>query len=140
LRPHGPGAWLYYRGIAPSIRHAGGRARCAPLGRSRQRIGIVRAPYHNPDILVFDEATSALDALTERAVTQAINAPAQQETIILIAHRLSTVKNRHQIVLLEHGHDQAKGTYAELTQSHAGFAPTAGSNLARSTGKNRWKR
>jgi ABC-type multidrug transport system fused ATPase/permease subunit len=90
-------------------------------GGQRQRIGIARALYHNPEVLVFDEATSALDTVTEQAVMDAIDALAHQKTIILIAHRLSTVKNCDQIVLLEQGGIKAKGTFTELTESNAQF-------------------
>jgi ATP-binding cassette, subfamily B, bacterial PglK len=91
-------------------------------GGQRQRIGIARALYHNPEVLVFDEATSALDTVTEQAVMDAIDALAHQKTIILIAHRLSTVKNCDQIVLLEQGAIKAKGTFNELTESNAQFS------------------
>jgi len=94
-------------------------------GGQRQRIGIARALYHNPEVLVFDEATSALDTVTERAVMEAIDALAHQKTIILIAHRLSTVKNCGQIVLLEQGMVKAKGTYNELTESNLQFRKMA---------------
>jgi len=90
-------------------------------GGQRQRIGIARALYHNPEVVVFDEATSALDTVTEQAVMDAIDALAHQKTIILIAHRLSTVKNCDQIVLLEQGAIKAKGTFNELTESNAQF-------------------
>jgi ABC-type multidrug transport system fused ATPase/permease subunit len=90
-------------------------------GGQRQRIGIARALYHNPKVLVFDEATSALDTLTEKSVMDAIVALANQKTIILIAHRLSTVKNCDQIVLLEQGSVQAKGNFNELANSNAKF-------------------
>jgi len=90
-------------------------------GGQRQRIGIARALYHNPEVLVFDEATSALDTVTEQAVMDAIDALAHQKTIILIAHRLSTVKNCDQIVLLEGGGIKAKGTYSELTENNLEF-------------------
>ena len=90
-------------------------------GGQRQRIGIARALYHNPEVLVFDEATSALDTVTEQAVMDAIDALAHQKTIILIAHRLSTVKNCDQIVLLEQGGIKAKGTFSTLMESNAQF-------------------
>ena len=61
-------------------------------GGQRQRIGIARALYHNPKVLILDEATSALDNLTEKAVMDAIDNLSKNITIILIAHRLSTVK------------------------------------------------
>ncbi len=94
-------------------------------GGQRQRIGIARALYHNPEVLVFDEATSALDTVTERAVMEAIDALAHQKTIILIAHRLSTVKNCDQIVMLEKGQIKAKGKFDELAQVDQQFREMA---------------
>ena len=61
-------------------------------GGQRQRIGIARALYHNPSVLIFDEATSALDSLTEKAVMDSINKISKDVTIIIIAHRLTTIK------------------------------------------------
>lgn len=90
-------------------------------GGQRQRIGIARALYRNPDVLVFDEATSALDTITEQAVMDAIDTLAHQKTIILIAHRLSTVKNCDQIVLLEQGKVQATGRFDTLIDSNDQF-------------------
>ncbi|MCG5528473.1 MULTISPECIES: ABC transporter ATP-binding protein [Halorhodospira] len=83
-------------------------------GGQRQRIGIARALYHDPSVLVFDEATSALDNVTEKAVMEAIDALHHQKTIILIAHRLSTVRNCDQVVLLEKGQITAAGGFEEL--------------------------
>ncbi|NVO28003.1 ABC transporter ATP-binding protein [Donghicola sp. C2-DW-16] len=90
-------------------------------GGQRQRIGIARALYRNPDVLIFDEATSALDNRTEAAVMEAIDQLAGQKTIIMIAHRLDTVKNCDQIILLDHGQIVARGSYAELLQSSDRF-------------------
>lgn len=83
-------------------------------GGQKQRIGIARALYYNPELLILDEATSSLDRITERAVMEAIVNIAQKKTIIIIAHRLSTVKNCDQIVLLDKGKIRAKGSYSEL--------------------------
>ncbi|WP_446010257.1 ABC transporter ATP-binding protein [Candidatus Electrothrix sp.] len=83
-------------------------------GGQRQRIGIARAMYHDPDVLILDEATSALDNITERAIMDAVHNLSRKKTIILIAHRLSTVKKCDQIYLLEHGRLLAQGTYSEL--------------------------
>ena len=94
-------------------------------GGQRQRIGIARALYHNPEILVFDEATSALDTVTEKAVMDAIDALAHQKTVILIAHRLSTVRNCDQIVLLDQGTIKAKGAYVELLKENTLFQKMA---------------
>ena len=83
-------------------------------GGQRQRIGIARALYNNPKVLVFDEATSALDNQTEEAVMDAVNNLNKDITIILIAHRLNTVKNCDIIFKLEKGHIVGKGTFSEL--------------------------
>jgi ABC-type multidrug transport system fused ATPase/permease subunit len=83
-------------------------------GGQRQRIGIARALYHNPSVLVLDEATSALDNITEQAVMDAVNNLGHNITIILIAHRLTTVRQCDQIYLLEKGELKASGAYAEL--------------------------
>ena len=90
-------------------------------GGQRQRIGIARALYRNPDILILDEATSALDNLTEQAVMDAVYNLGQKKTIILIAHRLSTVRECDQIFYLERGQVIATGTYDELLASNPQF-------------------
>lgn len=90
-------------------------------GGQRQRIGIARALYHNPSVLVLDEATSALDNITEHAVMDAINNLNHNITIILIAHRLTTVRQCDQIHLLDQGSLQASGTYEELLAQNKSF-------------------
>lgn len=94
-------------------------------GGQRQRIGIARALYHDPEILVFDEATSALDNITEKAVMDAVNALSKEKTIIMIAHRLSTVRQCDKIVYLEKGKVVSTGTYDQLLESSAGFSSLA---------------
>ena len=86
-------------------------------GGQRQRIGIARALYHNPQILVLDEATSALDNQTEKAVMDAVNNIGKDITIILIAHRLNTVKNCDIIFKLEKGQVIDQGTFDKLIVS-----------------------
>ena len=83
-------------------------------GGQRQRIGIARALYHNPQILVLDEATSALDSYTESVVMDAIENLGKNKTVILIAHRLSTVKKCDKIFLLEDGQIKKEGTFEQL--------------------------
>ncbi len=90
-------------------------------GGQRQRIGIARALYHNADLIVFDEATSALDNLTEREVMQAINALPGDKTIVMIAHRLSTVRNCDRIIVLSEGRLVAEGGWAELMDTSPEF-------------------
>lgn len=94
-------------------------------GGQRQRIGIARALYHDPDVLVFDEATSALDNATEAAVMEAVDRLAGHKTIILIAHRLTTVRRCDAIFLLSGGRLVGTGTYDELRASNEEFARMA---------------
>ena len=90
-------------------------------GGQRQRIGIARALYHNPKILILDEATSALDNQTEKAVMDAVNNLNKSITIILIAHRLSTVKKCDKIFILENGKIKNQGTFKELIKINKNF-------------------
>jgi ABC-type multidrug transport system fused ATPase/permease subunit len=83
-------------------------------GGQRQRIGIARALYHDPGVLVLDEATSALDTATERGVMQAVAALHGSKTIVIVAHRLSTVEQCDRLYQLERGRVVAEGTPAEL--------------------------
>ena len=83
-------------------------------GGQRQRIGIARALYNNPQVLVFDEATSALDLETEKTVIEAIKHLSNDRTVITIAHRLSTVKNCDQIIMLDKGKIKKIGNYASV--------------------------
>ena len=94
-------------------------------GGQRQRIGIARALYYNPQVLILDEATSALDNLTEQAVMEAVHNLGHEITVILIAHRLSTVKACDTIFLLEKGELKAQGTFDELTKADAHFRAMA---------------
>ena len=83
-------------------------------GGERQRLAIARALYANPDVLVLDEATSALDAETEAALQQALAAMNERPTVMVVAHRLSTVVRADRIFLLDAGRIQASGTHSEL--------------------------
>jgi ATP-binding cassette, subfamily B, bacterial PglK len=94
-------------------------------GGQRQRIGIARALYHDPDVLILDEATSALDNLTEKAVMDAVHNLGQAKTIIMIAHRLSTVRNCDIIIMMEQGQIVARGSYEDLLGSSAKFRAMA---------------
>lgn len=94
-------------------------------GGQRQRIGIARALYHDPDILILDEATSALDSVTEDGVMQSIYGLARRKTIILIAHRLSTLRECDTIFLFEDGRLVDQGTYHELVDRNPRFQEMA---------------
>lgn len=99
-------------------------------GGQRQRIGIARALYNDPDVLVLDEATSALDNMTERAVMDAVARLARRKTIILIAHRLSTVQDCDRIFLLKDGALESQGSYGELVNGSPSFREMAGEEAA----------
>jgi ATP-binding cassette, subfamily B, bacterial PglK len=90
-------------------------------GGQRQRVGIARALYRDPDVLVFDEATSALDNLTEKAVMEAIEDLGREKTIVMIAHRLTTVRRCDVIFYLEAGRVVASGSYDELLGTSTRF-------------------
>jgi ATP-binding cassette subfamily C protein len=94
-------------------------------GGQRQRVGIARALYHGPSVLVFDEATSALDQSTEKSVMEAIYELEANHTVLLIAHRLSTVKRADNVFMLENGRKVGEGTYDELMNEHAKFRSMA---------------
>jgi ATP-binding cassette subfamily B protein len=108
LSPHGYQAHVGERGIRLS-------------GGQRQRIGIARALYKQASVLVFDEATSALDNSTERSVMEAIEGLNRDLTILLIAHRLTTIRRCDTILELEHGRVVAQGTYEQLLELSPNF-------------------
>lgn len=91
-------------------------------GGQRQRIGIARALYREPSVLIMDEATSALDVHTERAVMEAIDTLQGTRTIILIAHRLSTLKKCETIFLMDKGKIIDSGSYGELVRRNRYFS------------------
>ncbi|MEO0488391.1 MAG: ATP-binding cassette domain-containing protein, partial [Cyanobacteria bacterium J06659_2] len=97
-------------------------------GGQRQRIGIARALYKKSSVLVFDEATSALDNSTERAVMASINELDRNLTILLIAHRLTTVEHCDLIFELDQGRIVAQGTYEELLNVSPSFQKMVGTS------------
>ncbi|HQL00113.1 MAG TPA: ABC transporter ATP-binding protein [Smithellaceae bacterium] len=90
-------------------------------GGQRQRIGIARALYNNPQILIMDEATSALDNITEQFIIEALETLRSDRTIIMIAHRLTTVRNCDVIYLLDDGFIVGHGGYEDLLKNSSAF-------------------
>jgi ABC-type bacteriocin/lantibiotic exporter with double-glycine peptidase domain len=90
-------------------------------GGQRQRLGIARSLYTKPRLLILDEATSALDGLTENDVSEAINGLKSTMTLLLIAHRLSTVKLADRIIYMENGKIRSIGNFSELRASIPDF-------------------
>ena len=91
-------------------------------GGQRQRVGIARALYRNPSVLILDEATSALDNETERRFTETIDSLKGTMTMIVVAHRLSTVRHCDSLIFMESGRVANQGTFDEVREQNAEFA------------------
>jgi ATP-binding cassette subfamily C protein len=94
-------------------------------GGERQRVAIARALYHDPDLIVFDEATSSLDLLTEADITRAIEALRGLKTMLVVAHRLSTVRGCDRLIWLRDGTIEASGSFDHLCRHHEEFRALA---------------
>jgi ABC-type multidrug transport system fused ATPase/permease subunit len=90
-------------------------------GGQRQCIGIARALYHNPSVLILDEATSALDNESERRISDMFEKLYREKTLIIVAHRLSTVRRCDKIVFMDQGRIGSTGTFDFLQENHSGF-------------------
>lgn len=91
-------------------------------GGQRQRLGLARALYRSPSLLILDEATSALDNVTEHEITETLTRLQGRLTILIVAHRLSTVRRADNIIFLQNGRVEAEGTFIGLRDSNADFA------------------
>jgi len=91
-------------------------------GGEKQRVAIARTLLKNPPILIFDEATSALDSANERAIQAELNSVAQNKTTLVIAHRLSTVVDAHEIIVMDAGKIVERGNHAELLAKQGVYA------------------
>jgi len=91
-------------------------------GGEKQRVAIARTLLKNPSILIFDEATSALDSSNERAIQTELRDASHNKTTLVIAHRLSTVVDAHEIIVLDQGHVVERGTHAELLAAQGRYA------------------
>jgi len=91
-------------------------------GGEKQRVAIARTLLKNPPLLIFDEATSALDSANERAIQTELRSAARDKTALVIAHRLSTVVDAHEIIVLEHGTIVERGPHAELLARNGRYA------------------
>ncbi|MFB7704001.1 ABC transporter ATP-binding protein [Streptomyces niveus] len=98
-------------------------------GGERQRLAIARALLRGPEVLLLDEATAQLDANNERALREAVEQAARRCTVLLIAHRLSTVTGADQIVVLEHGRVRGTGTHRELVEADVLYRELAASQM-----------
>ncbi|EEY97962.1 ABC-type antimicrobial peptide transport system ATPase component [Vibrio sp. RC586] len=95
-------------------------------GGQRQRIAIARALYNDAEYLFFDEATSALDGITEKQIMRSISDISGNKTIVMIAHRVNTIKNCDKIYVLNDGHITATGSYSDLIEKNEFFKKIAG--------------
>jgi ATP-binding cassette subfamily B protein len=95
----------------------------------KQRVLIARALYRDPEILIFDEATSALDSRNENAITEQLSEAFKNKTSIIISHRMSTIKDADQIVVLDNGKIVEIGTHHDLARRETHYGQLFGSQI-----------
>ena len=118
--------WEHVEKMPEGIDTIIGEAGIQLSGGQRQRLGIARALYRGAEILVFDEATSSLDANTEKQIMNAIDDISNKRTIVIIAHRINTLKKADNIIILKDGVVAKTGSYEELINSNSDFQRLAG--------------
>ena len=91
-------------------------------GGEKQRVAIARVLLKNPPLLILDEATSSLDSISEQAILDALNAVKNQRTTLVIAHRLSTVRDAHSILVMDQGEIVESGSHSELLAKNGYYA------------------
>lgn len=109
--------WEFVQGLPEGLDTVVGERGVRLSGGQRQRLGIARALYGNPEVIVLDEATSALDADTEREIVESFREIAHDHTLIVVAHRTSTLAYCNRLIRLETGRIVQEGTFAEVIGS-----------------------
>lgn len=125
----------FVEGLPQGLQTVVGELGATLSGGQRQRLGIARALYHDPDVLLLDEATSALDNEAENSVIEAVDAFRGSKTVLVVAHRLSTVRRCDWLVMMEDGQVSDRGTFDELLRKNPRFVRSVelgmqGSNAA----------
>jgi ABC-type multidrug transport system fused ATPase/permease subunit len=116
----------FVRSLPKGINTEVGERGASISGGQRQRLGIARALITNPLLLVLDEATSALDGETELRIAESINKLKGKCTVVMIAHRLSSIRNADKVIYMDSGHIKAIGTFAEVRKQVPDFDKQAG--------------
>ena len=116
---------VFVRGLPEQLNTFIGENGMRLSGGQRQRLGIARALYRNPEILIFDEATSSLDAETEKHITEEIMKLSGERTLIIVAHRISTIKDCDVIYYLKNGRIENFGKFDELKELNENFKDIA---------------